>query len=96
MVTTPVRIVDGRLIGLGDGPPCYGEGKYHWASRWAADRGIAMDEAVAYADNWSDRVLLERVGTAVCVHPHRKLRRLARVRGWRIVRPRSPSALKDE
>ena len=28
-----------------------------------------MDEAAAYADNWSDRALLERVGQAVVVHP---------------------------
>ena len=68
----------GRLVGIGDGPPCYGEGKLYWAERWAADRGIAMDEAAAYADNWSDRALLERVGRAVVVRPHGKLRRLAR------------------
>jgi HAD superfamily hydrolase (TIGR01490 family) len=87
-LTTPVVIERGRLIGIGDGPPCYGEGKRHWAERWAAAHGIAMDDSVAYADNWSDRALLERVGTAVVVRPHGKLHRLARVRGWHIARPR--------
>ena len=77
-ITTPVLIERGRLVGIGDGPPCYGEGKLYWAERWAAERGIAMDESVAYADNWSDRALLERVRTAVVVHPHGKLQRLAR------------------
>ena len=48
-----------------------------------------MDDSVAYADNWSDRALLERVGQAVVVHPHRQLKRLAKVRGWIIVRPAS-------
>lgn len=89
-LTTPVKIEKGRLIDIGDGPPCYGEGKLYWAERWAEARGIDMDEAVAYADNWSDRALLERVGRAVVVHPHRKLKRLARRRGWTIVRPRRP------
>jgi HAD superfamily hydrolase (TIGR01490 family) len=89
-ITTPVRIERGRLVGIGDGPPCYGEGKLYWALRWAEERQITMDEAVAYADNWSDRALLERVGRAVVVHPHRKLARLARRRGWIIVRPRRP------
>ena len=69
------------------GPPCYGEGKLYWAERWAEEHGIAMDEAVAYADNWSDRALLERVGRAVVVHPHGRLLRLARERGWDVVRP---------
>lgn len=90
MLTTPVIIERGRLVGVGSGPACYGEGKLYWAERWAASHGIMMDESVAYADNWSDRALLERVGKAVVVHPHRRLKRLARQRGWEIVRPTRP------
>ena len=91
-ITTPVRIERNRLVGLAEGPPCYGEGKLYWVERWAESRGIRMDEAAAYADNWSDRALLERAGRAVVVHPHGKLRRLARRRGWTVVRPRRPPA----
>src|SRR3954463_16666668 len=79
-ITTPVIIERGRLVGIGSGPACYGEGKLYWAEEWARAHGISMDESAAYADNWSDRALLQRVGTAVVVHPHRKLRRLARAR----------------
>jgi HAD superfamily hydrolase (TIGR01490 family) len=89
-ITTPVVITQGLLVGIGPGPPCYGEGKRYWAEQWAAERGILMDETAAYADNWSDRALLQRVGMAVVVHPHRKLGRLARERGWQIVHPRRP------
>jgi HAD superfamily hydrolase (TIGR01490 family) len=87
-LTTPVKIEDDRVVGIGDGPLCYGDGKLYWAERWAAGRGILMDTAAAYADNWSDRALLERAGRAVVVHPHGRLRRLAQERGWAIVRPR--------
>jgi HAD superfamily hydrolase (TIGR01490 family) len=90
-LTTKVVINRGRLVGIGAGPPCYGEGKLFWAEEWAARHGIAMSEAVAYADNWSDRSLLERVGRAVVVHPRSRLLRLARERGWDVVRPRRPS-----
>jgi HAD superfamily hydrolase (TIGR01490 family) len=89
-LTTPVVVRNGRLVGVGSGPACYGEGKLFYAEEWAAGQGIAMDEAVAYADNWSDRALLERVGRAVVVRPHGKLARLARRRGWDVVRPRRP------
>jgi HAD superfamily hydrolase (TIGR01490 family) len=89
-VTTPVVIERGRLVGIGEGPPCYGEGKRYLAERWAAESGISMDDTAAYADNWSDRALLERAGTAVVVHPHGKLLRLARARGWHVARPRRP------
>ncbi len=92
MLTTPLRIEQGRVVGIGDGPLCYGEGKRHWAERWASGEGISMDEAAAYADNWSDRALLQRVGRPVVVHPQRRLRRLALERGWTIVRPRRPRA----
>jgi HAD superfamily hydrolase (TIGR01490 family) len=91
-LTTPVIIRNGRLVGVGSGPACYGEGKLYYAEQWAAGQGIAMDEAAAYADNWSDRALLERVGRAVVVRPHGKLGRLARRRGWDVVRPQRPRA----
>jgi HAD superfamily hydrolase (TIGR01490 family) len=90
-LTTPVLIERNRLVGIGHGPPCYGEGKLYWAQQWAAESGVSMNEAVAYADNWSDRSLLERVGRAVVVHPKGRLLRLARERGWDVVRPRKPA-----
>jgi HAD superfamily hydrolase (TIGR01490 family) len=91
LLTTPVAIERGRLIGAGSGPACYGEGKVYWANRWADENRVDIEKAVAYADNWSDRSLLERVGRAVVVHPKGRLLRLARARGWDIVRPRRPA-----
>ncbi len=89
-LTTPVIVQRGRLVGLGDGPPCYGEGKRFYAEEWAAQNEIPMDETVAYADNWSDRALLQRVGRAVVVKPAGKLARMARRKGWEIVQPNRP------
>jgi HAD superfamily hydrolase (TIGR01490 family) len=89
-LTTPVRVERGRLVGAGSGPACYGEGKLYWTQQWASAHNIALENAVAYADNWSDRALLERVGRVVVVHPRGRLLRLARARGWQIVRPRRP------
>ncbi len=86
-LTTKVVINRGRMVGMGVGPPCYGEGKLFWAEEWAARYGIDMSEAVAYADNWSDRALLERVGRGVVVHPGSRLLKLAVERGWDVVRP---------
>ena len=89
-LTTPVVVRQGRLVGVGSGPACYGEGKRFYAEEWAAESGIVMDETAAYADNWSDRSLLERVGRAVVVRPHGKLARLARERKWVAVWPSRP------
>jgi HAD superfamily hydrolase (TIGR01490 family) len=94
VLTTPVVIERGRLAGMGSGPACYGEGKLYYAESWASEHQRDINEAVAYADNWSDRALLGRVGRAVVVHPRGRLLRLARSRGWDIVRPRRPSRSK--
>jgi HAD superfamily hydrolase (TIGR01490 family) len=90
-LTTPVVYRDGRLVGLQDGPACYGEGKLYWATQWAEQNGVALADCAAYADNWSDRALLSSVGRAVAVNPHRMLRRLAIERGWTVVEARSPT-----
>jgi len=89
-ITTPVVIERGRLVGVGSGPACYGEGKRVRAEEWAQSNQIPLEHCVAYADNWSDRSLLERVGRAVVVHPRGRLLRLARARGWSVVRPQQP------
>ena len=89
VLSTPFVIENGRFAGIGDGPPCYGPGKVHWAKTWCDAHRHPLERAAAYADNWSDRLLLECVGQANVVHPRRKLRRLARERGWNVIRPRS-------
>lgn len=91
MLTTPVIIERGRLVGIGSGPPCYGEGKLYWARKWCDEQQVPIERAVAYADNWSDRSLLEEVDRAVVVHPRGRLLRLAQARGWHIVRPSRPA-----
>jgi HAD superfamily hydrolase (TIGR01490 family) len=92
ILTTPIVVRDGRIAGPGPGPPCYGDGKLYWAERWAAEHNLGMDAAVAYADNWSDRALLGRAGQAVVVRPRGRLLRLARRRGWIVIRPKRPRA----
>ncbi|WZO96718.1 HAD-IB family hydrolase [Isosphaeraceae bacterium EP7] len=87
MLTTPVVIRRGRLIGIGEGPVCYGEGKLHYARQWAEENSISMADTVAYADNWSDRALLEQSGRAIVVKPHGKLKKLAVERNWTVVKP---------
>jgi len=94
-ITTPVVIERGRLVGVGSGPVCYGEGKRYRAEEWAQYNQISLENSVAYADNWSDRSLLERVGRAVVVHPRGRLLRLARARGWFVVRPEPPQPAKS-
>ena len=68
----------GRLVAAGLGPALL------WRGQTILGRGVGacpwreMEDTVAYADNWSDRALLEQVGRAVVVRPRGRLLRLAR------------------
>ena len=48
----------------------------------AAAEGIDLDASTAYSDSHTDLPFLEAVGHPVAVNPDRRLRRLARERGW--------------
>ena len=88
LITTPLQTSGGRITGVQPGPLCYGPGKLQLAAEWAAEQGIAMDEAIAYSDNWSDLALLRGVGRAVVVRPGLRLARVAKKEDWPTVNPR--------
>ena len=77
-MTATDRIYDGRL---GAVPPT-GEARYQTLVDFAAEHGLDLREAVAYADSSSDLPMLEAVGFPVAVNAETKLASIARRRGW--------------
>jgi len=67
-------------------PMCYGAGKVARAERLARERGFSLSDATFYSDSITDLPLLERAGEAVVVNPDGRLRRVARRRGWSVLR----------
>jgi len=87
VVCTEIEVSSlGRFTGRVVEPMCYGAGKVARAERLAADQGFALADAVFYSDSITDLPLLERAGEPVVVNPDGRLRRVARRRGWSIVR----------
>jgi HAD superfamily hydrolase (TIGR01490 family) len=82
---TRQRVEGGRYAGQRPALHPRGAAKLEIARQVAAEAGSRLEDAVAYADAWPDRVLLEAVRTAVTVAPRGKLRRLALKRGWEIL-----------
>ncbi len=76
----------GRYTGELEGPFCYGEGKALAMHHLAARVGIDLDDSFAYSDSASDLPMLESVGNPVCVNADRRLRDVARERGWETIR----------
>ncbi|GAB4514730.1 MAG: HAD family hydrolase [Anaerolineae bacterium] len=85
-LATRLEVKDGHFTGRLVEPACYGPGKVHWVERYAEARGIDLERSYFYSDSATDLPLLERVGNPVAVNPDRRLRRVARRRGWPIMR----------
>jgi HAD superfamily hydrolase (TIGR01490 family) len=78
----------GRFTGEALRPLCYGEGKIHWARKFAGEHGVDLGASYFYTDSVTDVPMLELVGHPQVVNPDPLLRRLARRRGWTVLRPR--------
>lgn len=63
----------------------HGQGKAAAVQGLAADEGLDLTASTAYSDSYSDVPFLEVVGHPVAANPDRKLRRIARQRGWPVV-----------
>ena len=72
----------GRFTGRVAPPMSFGNGKIVLAEKLAAEQGFALDDATFYSDSITDLPLLERVKTPIIVNPDRRLRAVARSRGW--------------
>jgi len=85
-IGTRSKVIDGVYTGEPDGPFTYRSGKAQAIARVAAERGIDLAASYAYSDSESDLPMLEAVGHPVAVNPDSELERIARERGWRIMR----------
>jgi HAD superfamily hydrolase (TIGR01490 family) len=76
----------GDFTGVLDGGLTYGEGKVAPMRSFAEEHEIDLASSWAYSDSVSDLPMLELVGNAVAVNPDAELTRIARERGWRVMR----------
>jgi HAD superfamily hydrolase (TIGR01490 family) len=84
VICTRLDIEEGRFVGTHVKPACYGEGKVHWAERFAHDAGVDLDASWFYTDSFSDLPMLQRVGVRRVVNPDSRLKRHALRAGWPI------------
>ena len=85
LIATDCALDKGAILARPPVQHPYGRTKLQIARQLSRDRKMRLDEAVAYADSWADRHLLEQVGTPVVVMPDKKLAALALTRGWEII-----------
>jgi len=69
----------GRVAAL-----AFGHGKAQRVREWASAHAVPLERCTFYTDSFADATLLAQVGTPVCVNPDRRLRALAKQRGWAV------------
>lgn len=83
------RDAEGRATGAIRGVPAYREGKIARVEQWLAAQGASLagcTRSVFYSDSTNDLPLLERVSDPVATNPGPALERVARERGWPVIR----------
>jgi HAD superfamily hydrolase (TIGR01490 family) len=86
VVATGLEVEEGRFTGRVVQPMSYGAGKIALTEKLAEREGFTLEDAVFYSDSITDLPLLERAGDRVVVNPDGRLRRIARQRGWTVVK----------
>ncbi|MBI1908776.1 MAG: HAD-IB family hydrolase [Deltaproteobacteria bacterium] len=67
-------------------PICYSEGKVIFAEQVEREQGVSLRHCYYYTDDITDKPLLEKVGFPSVVNPRRNLAKIAKKRGWPILR----------
>jgi len=80
------EVADGVYTGRPAGVFVYRSGKAQAMRELAAREGIDLEASYGYSDSESDLPMLETVGHPVAVNPDASLARIARERGWDILR----------
>lgn len=76
----------GRFTGHIVKPICHGAGKLVWARHFCREHGLDLSESSFYTDSITDLPVLEAVKHPVAVNPDPFLLRVAKKKGWRVMR----------
>lgn len=86
VICSSMEVVDGVFTGKPQGNICIEQEKEIRMRAYCHESDFNLKEAFCYADSFSDRFIMEICGNPVCVYPDSRLRRLAKVKDWRLIK----------
>lgn len=84
MLCTEMDVSNGIFTGKPKSGYCFGLEKLNRAALFCKEQGYDLRDAWYYGDSISDIHILEAVGNPRCVVPDKKLKKIAKKRGWEI------------
>ncbi len=87
-IGTELEVVRDRFSGKIIPPLCFGQEKAEKVKKFLSRNNLKINfkESFAYSDSFFDLPILELVGNPVAVEPDEKLLKIARNKGWQIIR----------
>lgn len=83
------KFVNGKLTPHAEKPFCYHEGKLILAREYCQELGVDLKDCFFYSDSSSDLPLMEKVGHPRPTCPDPSLRRLALLKNWKMLFPKT-------
>lgn len=84
LIATSMEEINGEYTGKLN-QACHGEDKARHVKDYAMENNVDLAKSFAYSDHHSDRFMLELVGNPIAVTPNKKLKKIAKEKGWRII-----------
>jgi HAD superfamily hydrolase (TIGR01490 family) len=84
VLCTEMESDNGILTGRPVGKFCFSGEKEIRLSKFCQENGYNLSETWYYADSISDSPVFEIVGKQVCINPDKKLRGIAKEKGWKV------------
>jgi putative phosphoserine phosphatase / 1-acylglycerol-3-phosphate O-acyltransferase len=85
IICSRLEIIDGIMTGRPSGKLCFGDEKLSRLKDYCELNNSTPEESWYYGDANTDLPALNIVGFPVCVNPERKLLKIARKKGWKIL-----------
>ncbi len=85
IICSGLEVKNGYMTGRPLGHLCFGEEKAVRLKRYCEIFNFSLSEAWYFGDSISDLHALNAIGNPVCVNPDKKLKKVAKRRGWKIV-----------
>jgi len=85
IICSGLEVKNGYITGRPLGHLCFGEEKAVMLKRCCEIFNFSLSEAWYFGDSISDLHALNAIGNPVCVNPDKKLKKVAKRRGWKIV-----------
>lgn len=85
VICSSMEVIEGKFTGKPEGKICI-EREKEVRVRQYCDEKCELQQAWCYGDSYSDRFIMEVCGNVVCVAPDSRLKKLAKMRNWKVIR----------